>query len=617
MCGVVAMWDDTLPAEALGRSARAAADRLRHRGPDGEGLWVAPWGTVALAHRRLAIRGLGMQGAQPMIDPAGAGVLSFNGELFEVEPLREELARGGVAFRGSSDTEILSHALARWGVADTLPRIHGQFAFAWLELATRRLHLVRDRLGIRPLYFARAAGRLAVASEQKALLPLAWVDRSPRTDAMLRYLALGRTDDVEGETLIAGIASLPAAHHAIWDGRAFSLGRYWRLDEQPAPTAAPELRAHLERAVGGQLVSDVPVGAMVSGGLDSSTVTLLADLDRRQHGAREPLHLFAYHDEQAEADERVYQRAVLEAVRGPCEVHWVSSSPRRFVADLDHYLAHQEEPYQDLSSYAEYCIAREASLHGVKVLLNGLGGDEVFVGYPAYFGPLVRELVATGELRAALQLYRSAGQIAGTGGGRARRNLMLAALYHSLPAPARNAVMALRAGWKGGLRGPILARAAGDAWRTWHPSDGRHATNASLRASIESWSLPRYLTHSDRMCLAFGVEGRVPLLDETLIERAFGVPVGSRLSRRGLKEGLRQAVANVLPPLVRDRTWKLGFHAPITPYVDAAEEPLRAGLDEVRRELDAPVDWTALPVAARWRWGNLGCYLKWVAQTRL
>jgi len=612
VCGIALLWDEALAAAARAHLARAMADTIRHRGPDGHGLWSDAGAPVALAHQRLAIQGLGEQGAQPMAHPDGRGVLVYNGELFDAGPLRDELARGGVAFRGTSDTEILVHALGRWGVAGTLARVRGQFAFAWYDVAARRLYLARDRVGVRPLYYAEQRGRLAAASEQKALLALRWVDRAPRPEAMLRYLVLSRTDDVPGETMLAGVRCLPPGHWAEWDGASLRVHRYYRADVGAAPCTIEALRDELARAVAVQLVGDVPIGAMVSGGVDSSAVALLADRARVAAGAGEALHLFAYHDALAEADERPYQRAVLDAMKSPHEVHWVSGSPERLAAELDRYVHHQEEPYGDVSSYAEYCIAREAADHGVKVLLSGLGGDEVFVGYGAFVGPLMLELVRRGELQGALELWKVGPRVAELIGG---SHLLRAAAYHALPARLRNAATAVRAARSAGLGADLVRAAAADAYRTWHPHDGGEVspTNAALRGSLESWCIPRYLAHSDRMGLAAGVEGRVPLLDERVIAAAWGIPVAARVGPSGLKASLRAATAHVLPEVVRDRAWKLGFHAPLRRYVAALDEPLRAGHLTARRAMGGAPPWESLAFDTRWRWGNLGAYLGWVA----
>jgi asparagine synthase (glutamine-hydrolysing) len=367
-----------------------------------------------------------------------------------------------------------------------------------------------------------------------------------------------------------------------------------------------EIADRLRQAVRDQLVGEVPLGAMVSGGLDSSSVALLAD-DEPRGGE---LHLFAFHDAQAEADERPYQRAVLTSMRGRHRVHWVSASPAELARELDRYLDHQEEPYGDASSYAEMCIARTAAQVGVKVLLSGLGGDEVFVGYPAFFGPLVLDALAARDLDALRTLLRVAQKVA----PETRPGMPLAAaLYHALPSPLRNAVTAWRSARALHLSAPSTARATAEAWSRWHRHPGRGATNAALRGAIESWSIPRYLSHSDRMTLAFGVEGRVPLLDHRLMQAAFALPPSLRVDHRGLKAGLRNALGERLPAAVANRAWKLGFHTPLGPYVRAIEDALREGHRRASQLLDERGDWSTLDLGARWRWGMAGAYASWVA----
>jgi asparagine synthase (glutamine-hydrolysing) len=614
MCGIVTLWDPSIPPPARRALAARLSAELVHRGPDGEGIWEAEDGTapLVLAHRRLAIRGLGIQGAQPMV--GAASVLSFNGELFGVEGLREELVAAGAVLRGTSDTEILLHALEQWGMPAALERLRGQFAFMWWSTSQRRLFLARDRVGIRPLYWSRSGDRFAAASEQKALLLLPWVDATPSIDPMLRFLAMGRTDDVPEDTMLAGIRSLPACHWACWDGSELRVTRYDRIGAPPAGPAHESgtgpLRLELERAVDEQLVSDVPVGATVSGGLDSSSVVALADRARLARHDVTTLHLFAYHDERAEQDESVYQRSVIDSVRSPHAIHWVSSSPAALVERFARYVHHQEEPYENVSSYAEYCLAEEARRSGVKVLLSGLGGDEVFVGYVSFFGPLMLDLLRSGDFGAVRQTIRVAPEVLGRPGAFAFP--IAAAGYHALPSRVRNAWTALRSARAGGLGLSDALRGGADAWRHWHRHDGRGTTNAALRGAIESWCIPRYLLHSDRMGLAHGVEGRVPLLDDGVIRAAFAIPPAHRVGSNGLKASLRGAVADALPRPVLERRWKLGFHAPLAAYVRALDEPLRSGHRTTCAMLGGGPDWEALNAQARWNWGALGSYLEWV-----
>lgn len=609
MCGIASLWDPTITVPERARLAGRMSAALVHRGPDAGGAWDANDESIPLAirHRRLAIRGLGEQGAQPML--GATSVLSFNGELFGVESLRREFLARGVVFRGTSDTEILLHALEHWGVPGALNRLRGQFAFVWWSHREHRLYLVRDRVGIRPLYWSRAGAKLAVASEQKALLLLPWVDAAPAIDPMLRFLSMGRTDDVPFDTMLGNVRSLPPGHWASWDGSEFRVSRYHRIDESPPPSSIEELRRELVRAVDEQLVSDVPIGATVSGGLDSSAVVALADRARLSRGDSTTLHLFAYHDLRAEQDETLFQKEVIHAVRSPSETHWVSSSPEALASRFDHYVNHQEEPYGDVSSYAEFCLAEEAHANGVKVLLGGLGGDEVFVGYVSFFGPLVLDLLRKGDFAALRQVARIAPDVFGKPG--AAWVPFAAAAYHALPARLRNMWSALRNARSAGLQLKDVINGGADAWRTWHRHDGSDHTNAALRGALESWSIPRYLLHSDRMVLAHGVEGRVPLLDDGVIRAAFGIPPSARLGPYGLKASLRNAIGDQLPKAVVERRWKLGFHAPVNAYVQALDEPLRTGHRFTCDILGGGPAWDELPSSGRWNWGVLGCYLAW------
>jgi asparagine synthase (glutamine-hydrolysing) len=288
----------------------------------------------------------------------------------------------------------------------------------------------------------------------------------------------------------------------------------------------------------------------------------------------------------------------------------VSSSPAALVQRFERYVHHQEEPYADVSSYAEYCLAEEARRNGVKVLLSGLGGDEVFVGYQSFFGPLMLDLLRAGDFGALRQTIRVAPEVLGRPGAVAFP--IGAAAYHALPARVRNTWTALRNARAAGLRISDALRGGVGAWRHWHRHDGHRRTNAALRGAIESWCIPRFLLHSDRMGLAHGVEGRVPLLDDGVIRAAFAVPPAQRVGSTGLKASLRRAVADALPPQVLERRWKLGFHAPVAVYVDALDGVLRAGHRTTCERLGGGPGWESLSVFARWTWGALGSYLGWV-----
>ncbi len=269
-------------------------------------------------------------------------------------------------------------------------------------------------------------------------------------------------------------------------------------------------------------------------------MALLADRARLEGGVSSKIHLFAYHDTLAEHDERAYQRAVLDAMKSPHEVHWVSSTPARLAADYERYVHHQEEPYGDISSYAEYTIAHEAARHGVKVLLNGLGGDEVFVGYPSFLGPLMLDVLRERRFAEAVEILRvtpSLGEIS-------RFNAIFAAAYHALPARLRNTLMAARAGRSGGLPRALTLHAARDAFRDYHLHDGHGAVNAALRGSIESWSIPRFLAHSDRMGLAAGVEGA----SRCSTRASFAPPGASPPPSAAARPGSRPLSAPPRPP---------------------------------------------------------------------
>ena len=380
MCGISGIFD---PRAAVRREDLLAMARMQaHRGPDGEGAWIAPDARLGLSHVRLSIVDLSDDAAQPMATADGRAVVCFNGEIYNHAELRTELEEQGVRFTTDhSDTEVLLRGLLHWGVPATLERLTGMFAFAYAERDARRMWLVRDRIGIKPLYFADTpGGGLAFASEAKALLA------HPALDARLDHRSfrhyLGFRAVAAPHSLFEGIAQLGAGELLELDlvsGRR-ERRRYWDVldaaHEAPATLAAAhdQLEELLGESVDSRLVSDVPVGLFLSGGVDSAYL-LECIAERKQHPATftvtYPGH--AAYDEGTGARDRA---AAAQSVH-----HEVPLDPESYAAALARVAWHQDEPIAAPVCTSVYFLARAARAANVPVVLAGEGADELFIGY--------------------------------------------------------------------------------------------------------------------------------------------------------------------------------------------------------------------------------------------
>jgi asparagine synthase (glutamine-hydrolysing) len=535
-------------------------DTLRHRGPDGEGLWIE--GPVGLAHRRLAIVDLA-GGGQPMTEESGEVWITYNGEVYNHPALRSELEARGHRYRTRSDTETILHLYRAEGEAFA-ERLQGMFALALWDRRRRRLGLVRDRLGIKPLYWTVGAGEILFASEIKAILA-GLPGRPAFNDAVLpEFLASGFV--AGGETFFAGIHALPPGRMLWWSpGQPLRPRRYWRLPppgdagEVPAADHARQVRAGLEAAVASHLMSDVPLGVFLSGGIDSSALAgLMARL------TREPVRAFSVAFADADANELPWARL---AARAAGAVHReVVVPPSAFFAALPRLVWHEDEPLAFPSSVPLYFVSRLAR-EDVKVVLTGEGADELFGGYHRYratvwnqrLGARWRRL-APGPLRAAVSA--AVPRLP----GRARRyagRTFLARADAVRDLHFDNFAVFPEAAQRGLLAEParLAARDPYAVALACHAAAGGDPLERLTRADIETY-LVELLMKQDQMSMAASVESRVPFLDHRLVEHVAGIPGRFKLRGWRTKALLRAAVADLVPPPILTRR-KMGFPVPI------------------------------------------------------
>jgi asparagine synthase (glutamine-hydrolysing) len=559
VCGIAGRLNFRTGAPVDPGVLRGMGALLAHRGPDGEGLWCE--GAVGLAHRRLAIIDLTDAARQPMVaeDPRVRVVL--NGEIYNFRELRAELVARGQRFRTQSDTEVLLAAYAAHGV-ECLSRLRGMFAFALWDGGRRRLLLARDRTGKKPLYYRLDADGIAFASEPKAFLADPAFEARPDAAALSDYLTYHYVP--APGSAFAGVRRVPPAHFLVVEDGQLRLERYWRLRYEPKrwlseDDAAAELLARLRDAVRCRLVADVPLGAFLSGGIDSSAVVALM----AEAGAA-PVRTFSIGFEEREYDELPYARLV--ARRYGTDHHEFVVRPEA-VDLLPRLVWHYNEPYADSSAIATFRLAELTRRH-VTVALSGDGGDESLAGYRRHLASRLAERAAalTRPVRRPLAALLDA--LPGSGRRMAYARRVLAGLGE--PAARRHARWAshLDPALKRELTTEEFRRATGERDSLEHlaeafrRAEGADLLDATLAIDVETYLPDDLLVKVDIATMAHGLEGRSPFLDHELMEFCASLPAGLKLRGRTTKYLLKRAVRALLPGPVIDRP-KQGFGVPI------------------------------------------------------
>ncbi len=541
----------------------AMRDSLRHRGPDGEGLHIQ--GPVGLGHRRLAIVDV-EGGQQPMSNEDGAVWITFNGEIYNHASLRPGLEARGHSYKTRSDTETILHLYEEEGER-CVERLSGMFAFAIWDQTKGRLLLARDRLGIKPLYYAMSGHELLFASEIKAILEAGFTAEL-NAAVLPEYLA---TRFVSGaDTLFRGVKSLEPGRTLTWTEKAgFQERRYWTIppaapdDGRSLEQRAADLRPRLAAAVKSHLMSDVPLGLFLSGGIDSSgLLALMAPL------VKAPIRTFAVGFAEREADELSYARL---AARSAGAVHRETVvSPEDFFSELPRLIWHEDAPLAFPSSVPLYFLSQLAR-DTVKVVLTGEGADELFLGYNRYrvtawnerlgrtYGSFVPKGVRDGVRRMVPRLPRAA-----------RRYVERSFL--GLAPGARSLFCENFAVWGAAQQAKIVDEKVRLAGRDPHGEEMRayvEASGSSLdrmsRADLQTY-LVRLLMKQDQMSMAASIESRVPFLDHELVEHVAALPSSAKLRGLTTKAVLRKALEGLVPKEILTRP-KMGFPVPIGPWL--------------------------------------------------
>jgi asparagine synthase (glutamine-hydrolysing) len=573
MCGIFAHYLFDREAQLDESVLRSMADTMIHRGPDDSGYWVD--GRIGLAHRRLSIIDLSPDGRQPMTNEDESVLLTFNGEIYNFAELRRELISKGHHFKSRSDSEVILHGYEEWGTEGCLERLRGMFAFVIWDRRREQLFAARDRLGIKPLYYRDDGESLILASEIKAILAHPEIAASVDARGLLEHFAYRFT--LPPQTAFEGISKLPAGHYLVAKDGRVEVSEYWRVPDTN-PEDGPkrsiedwteELRAKLLDTVEGHLISDVPVGAFLSGGLDSGSLVALA-----AGFSDQPVKTYTagfgsgWHDESAEAREvaTLHHTDHHETVTTP-------SSPDL----LEKIVWHLDEPLINTSVIPLYSVAEMAS-RDVKVVLAGEGGDEVNGGYHRYgaiadllrwrnmrhsipgadgIANLVSNLLPTTLLTTRIKrlnrithdrhgeyaAYSSTAFGAGVGGA-GSRSLFSPDVLAGFPSDSDPLEQALLGGYE-------------------NVKDPRQKY---FIYDMRGWLSNELLIRADKITMAHSLEGRVPFLDHELVELCLNIPADLKLAGGETKAVMRRAMKSSIPKKTAGRK-QHGFVVPIADWI--------------------------------------------------
>jgi asparagine synthase (glutamine-hydrolysing) len=565
MCGIAGLFHPDVPKPVEPARIEAMTDALAHRGPDGSGVWTAPG--IGLGHRRLSIIDLSDAASQPMLTPDRRLAISFNGEIYNFREIRAELEAKGHSFQTESDTEVILAAWREWE-AGCLARLNGMFAFALYDAGEDALYLVRDRLGVKPLFVAQISdGAVIFASELKGLLAHPGLRRTPDPVAIEDYLAYGYVpDDV---SIVEGVRKIPAGHYLrIRRGREIANPVQWWdvdfsvTDRRSARVLQEELVERLREAVRSRMVADVPLGAFLSGGVDSSAVVAFM-----AEASRSAVETCSIGFDEADHDETAHAARVAELFATRHRTRTVAAADFDLIDTLATAF---DEPFADASAFGTYRVS-ELAREKVTVALSGDGADEILAGYRRY--RLFRN-----EDRARGLLPGPLGRAAGWLGG----------IYPKLDnAPqwlrAKTTLQALGQGsgtayaLAVGVTPPAIRREIFRAPLGGHVAEARYArafrdapANDALSraqyADLKIWLPGDILTKVDRASMAVSLEAREPLLDHRLVEFAAKLPPHLRLRGGTGKWLMKRALADRLPDDLLHRR-KMGFVTPVSAWL--------------------------------------------------
>ncbi|RME60702.1 asparagine synthase (glutamine-hydrolyzing) [Candidatus Parcubacteria bacterium] len=570
MCGICGKLSWT------SRSGREIVERmnlrLAHRGPDAAA--VEQVGPIVLGHRRLAIIDLTSAGNQPMMDVSGQYWIVFNGEVYNFLEIRDELLKSGAQFRSRSDTEVILEAYKQWGI-HCLQHFNGMFAFALWDGIRQQLFLVRDRLGKKPLfYYEFPDGGISFASEIKALLQDPEIPRKLNLAALSQYLSLSYI--LTSESIIQGVSKLPPAHYLrVEKGKTPEIVRYWNLEQsfrnkrdfQSEEAAAEELKALLDDAVGLRLISDVPLGAFLSGGVDSSAI-VASMCQQKEPG---DVYSFSMGFEEQSYSELHEARAVAAALG---VTHKDMIAYPNAVDLLPRIVYFADEPFADTSMIPMFLLAEFSRKH-VTVCLSGDGGDEIFAGYETYFADQIYQAVHWIPASMVRALYFAFDRIWPVTYKKVSFDYKMRKFLTGLGYPYERAHYHWRTIFTDEEKRTLVSRRLNgvldvdpfnDFMMFAREVEGCHYLDRSMYVDIKTWLVDDILVKVDRATMAHALEARAPFLDYRVVEFAASLPVKLKMNLLRKKYLLKKSQRGRLPAFVLKRS-KQGFNAPIAHWL--------------------------------------------------
>jgi asparagine synthase (glutamine-hydrolysing) len=570
MCGI---------AGIVGCADRERIERMTrvitHRGPNSSGVQIFEQDGVALGHQRLSILDLSERGHQPMADRDQRVWITFNGEIYNFQEVRRRLEEKGYPFGSNTDTEVILYAYLEWG-HDCLKELNGMFAFAIWDTRTRTLFAARDRLGIKPFYYAVRGRSLIFASEIKAILSSGMVPAEPDLKA-LHTPAIYQAGPSTG---FKGVFKLPPGNRLHFGESGLSIKPYWEInpseDETDEIQATEKLDELLNNAVSGQMLSDVPIGLLLSGGLDSSLI--LALMAKHGGGCINTFTIkYRECDQKFEQmpDDSKYARTIAQQFH--CNHREIEVEPD-VVSLLPKMMWHLDEPLADPAAINTYLIAKSARENGIPVLLNGMGGDEVFGGYRKHLACLLADKYQTFVPRFAQALVKSATDLLPAATSRrglrtvrwAKRFVSFASLPEDMRYLVSSTVSPLdfsRLFANGSSNGSAYAEShfAQAQFDTLRRSDLSYLTRMCL-SDTRVFMADHNLTYSDKCTMAIGVEGRPPLTDHKIVEYMFSLPAAFRIRGKTQKYLLKKVAERYLPAEIIYRP-KAPFGSPLRAWI--------------------------------------------------
>lgn len=666
MCGIFGVINsDNIPINV--QTVARATQTLRHRGPDDEGYllmdiqtggfestsWNNPgleqrirtnyqeWNTeykLAFGFRRLSILDLTMAGHQPMSSQDNLLWIVYNGEIYNYIELREELKQFGYLFQTNTDTEVILCAYHKWGEA-CLKRFNGMWSFAIWDQRKSNLFCARDRFGIKPFYYLFDNAEFVFASEIKAFLSIPGIKKIPNNDLIYDYLSANLLDHT-ADTFFNGIKQIPPAHYLILHDGQIKLHRYWDINQNNSSInilneeqVLDDFYHLFEDSIRLHLRSDVPIGSCLSGGLDSSAIVCLINklLFSKKIpnpdivGERQKTFSSCFEDPRF--DERIFIEKVLAATGA--EKNYVFPDVNQLQKDLNQLIWHQDEPFGSLSIYAQWCVMRLISTRGVKVTIDGQGGDEILAGYHNcfdYYWNMLAKKMYWSKLWREWNDYQIAYSVPIS-------TIIARTLRPDIPQIfVRQARHKKRSGGFGSQTLGI------------HPDFARNYRNRNMEvisttpdpfqgylySLLTNQSIPKLLHYEDRNSMAHSVEARVPFLDHRLVEYVFSIPSDLKINHGVTKVALRNSLKNILPESIRTRRDKMGFVTPERAWISQELRSLFVdiftsgsfrdrgyfNITEIQKSFDnhlrGNVDLTSLA----WRWVNLECWFRLMIDNR-